>query len=104
MTKRKGQNCSNTSVLWTTEHQKILEELIDLLISPPIMAYPKFNEPYVLHIDVCQNGLGAILYQRQSTEKLGMIAYGSRTLTPTRKELLYALWQARVFSVEVECD
>lgn len=85
MTKKKGQKCSNTPVVWTTEHQNILEELIDLLISPPIMAYPKFDEPYVLHIDACQNGLGAILYQRQSTGKLSVIAYGSRTLTPAEK-------------------
>lgn len=72
-------------MVWTTEHQNILEELVDLLISPPIMAYPKFDEPYVLHIDACQNGLGAILYQRQSTGKLSVIAYGSRTLTPAEK-------------------
>lgn len=85
LTKKKGQKCSNTPVVWTTEHQNILEELIDLLISPPIMAYPKFDEPYVLHIDACQNGLGAILYQRQSTGKLSVIAYGSRTLTPAEK-------------------
>lgn len=49
------------------------------------MAYPKSDKPYVLHIDAWQNGLGAILYQRQSTGKLGVIAYGYRTLTPAEK-------------------
>lgn len=85
MTKKKGQKCSNTSgVFFITEHQKILEKLIDLrvLISPPIMAYPKF----VLHIDECHNELGAILHKRQSTGKSGVIAYGSRTLTSTKKD------------------
>lgn len=50
-----------------------------------IEAYPKFDEPYVLHIDSCQDGLDAILYQRQPTGKLGVIAYGSRTLTPAEE-------------------
>lgn len=51
------------------------------------MINPKFDEPYVFHIDACQNGLGAILYQHQPLGKLGVVAYGSRTLTPAEKSL-----------------
>ena len=83
--KRGGQKGSNSPIVWTDVHKRVLEELIDSLTSPPIMAYPKYEEPYVLHIDACQNGLGAILYQRQSSGKLGVVAYGSRTLTPAEK-------------------
>ncbi|KAK3101988.1 hypothetical protein FSP39_007897 [Pinctada imbricata] len=83
--KGRGQKGSNTPINWTEVHQKVLEELIDSLTSPPVMAYPKYDKPYILHIDACQNGLGAILYQHQDSGKPAVIAYGSRTLTPAEK-------------------
>ena len=38
----------------------------------------------MLHCDASQEGLGAVLYQRQHS-KLVVIGYGSRTLTPAEK-------------------
>ena len=60
-----GQVSSSSKVEWTEEHQTALQELIKHLISPPIMAYPDPSLPYILHVDACQKGLGAVLYQRQ---------------------------------------
>ncbi len=48
------------------------------------MAYPDFKKPYVLHVDASEEGLGAVLYQRQGG-KLRVVGYGSRTLTPAEK-------------------
>ncbi len=48
------------------------------------MAYPDFEKPYVLHVDASEEGLGAVLYQRQGG-KLRVVGYGSRTLTPAEK-------------------
>eukprot|EP00795_Rhopilema_esculentum_P009111 gene9111-16770_t len=93
MDKHKGtlKNCVMETVLqkdvdieWTEEHQTALQELIKHLISPPIMAYPDPSLPYILHVDACQKGLGAVLYQRQEG-KLRVIAYGSRTLTRSER-------------------
>ena len=75
---------SKTPIQWTDSHQTILEQLIDILSHPPVLAYPDFELPFTLHTDACQQGLGAVLYQRQSG-KLKVIAYGSRTLTPAEK-------------------
>lgn len=55
-----------------------------MLSSPPILAYPNFDLPFVLHTDASAEGLGAVLYQRQQG-KLRVIAYGSRTLSPAEK-------------------
>ncbi len=55
-----------------------------MLTSFPILAYPDFNLPFVLHTDASNEGLGAVLYQEQGG-KLRVIAYGSRTLTPAEK-------------------
>ncbi|KAJ8010531.1 hypothetical protein DPEC_G00076050 [Dallia pectoralis] len=75
---------SRTPVEWTRDHQQILGELIDMLTSPPILAYPDFNLPFTLHTDASERGLGAILYQRQDG-RLRVIAYGSRTLTTAER-------------------
>lgn len=42
------------------------------------------TQPFVLHTDASQEGLGAVLYQRQNGTMV-VIGYGSRTLTPPEK-------------------
>ena len=63
--------------------------------------YSQFDTPYVLHTDASQDGLGAVLYQKQKNGRLVVVAYGSRTLSQTEKnfhlhsgklELQWAVW------------
>lgn len=84
--KMKNKNVvpSHTQIEWTDAHQVILEKLIDCLVQPPILAYPDFSQPFILHTDASNKGLGAVLYQRQNG-KLRVIAYGSRTLSTSEK-------------------
>ncbi len=56
---------SRTPVEWTKNHQQTLERLIEMLVNPPVLAYPNFNLPFSLHTDASERGLAAILYQRQ---------------------------------------
>ena len=83
--RKKGKDSSqvhpNSPVLWTTQHQDALTKLITPLTCQPIMAYPDYNRPFVLHTDASKDGLGAVLYQEHDG-KLRVIAYASRTLTP----------------------
>ena len=79
-----GQPASNKSISWLPLHQTVLDRLVNLLTSPPILAYPEYNEPYVLHTDASQLGLGAVLYQLQNGV-MRVISYASRTLTPAEK-------------------
>lgn len=81
---KKGQLPSKTPVQWTPEHSAVVARLVDMLTSSPILAYPDFDLPFVLHTDASNEGLGAVLYQEQGG-KLRVIAYGSRTLTPAEK-------------------
>lgn len=82
--RRAGQLPSNHPVTWTMSHQEILEKLISVLTSPSAMAHPDFSKPYVLHTDVSEEGLGAVLYQKQAGT-ICVIAYGSRSLSPAEK-------------------
>ena len=83
--KRQGQASSSQSIEWTTQYQDIISDLVDILSSPTVMAFPDFDRPFVLHTDASQEGLGAVLYQRQN-QNLSVIAYGSRALTVAEKK------------------
>ena len=71
-------------VAWSSDLQRIVDEVIDTLQSPKVMAYPNFDDPFILNCDASGYGLGAVLYQRQN-DKLRVISYASRTLTDAEK-------------------
>ena len=81
--------------------QGAFEKLKDLLTSPPALAYPDFDKPFVLHTGASGNGLGAVLEQEQGDDHLHPMVYASRTLS--KHEKLYgitdmeALWAAKNF-------
>lgn len=81
---KQGQLPSRTPIEWTAAHQQVVEELVECLVNPPILGYPDFNHPFVLHCDASQEGLGAVLYQRQEG-RMVVTGYSSRTLTPAEK-------------------
>lgn len=61
--KTKGpQMPSHTPVEWKGEHQQILERLINMLTSPPVLTYPDFYSPFIPHTNASQLGLGAVKY------------------------------------------
>lgn len=79
-----NQRSSNSPIQWTQEHADILNVLIERITSPPILAYPQYTEPFIVNTDASQDGLGAVLYQKQSGV-MRVIAYASRTLSPAEK-------------------
>ena len=49
--KKKGQAPSKQSITWNIEHQTCLEDLIETLTGSKVMAYPDFEQPFVLQVD-----------------------------------------------------
>ena len=78
--RNKGQVSSREPVNWTSEHQAAIDKLIGAISNPPVMAYPQYTQPFILHTDASEQGLGAALYQKQAGQ-LRVIAYRSRALT-----------------------
>jgi hypothetical protein len=75
---------SSQPIQWQSQHQNALSELLDCLISPPILGYPDYSQPFELHTDASLQGLGAVLYQMQEG-KMRVIGYGSRSLSPAER-------------------
>ncbi|CAB4004265.1 Retrovirus-related Pol poly from transposon, partial [Paramuricea clavata] len=75
---------SSQPIQWQSRHQNALSELLDCLISPPILGYLDYNQPFELHTDASLRGLGAVLYQMQEG-KMRVIEYGSRSLNPAER-------------------
>ena len=83
--KKKGQQYdARKKILWTFEHQGILNAMIDYLKSPEIISFPDFDLPFFITCDASGHGLGAVLYQNQNG-KDRVISYASRTLTDAEK-------------------
>ena len=61
-----------------------IRSLIDHITSPPLLANPDYNVPFIVHTDAFQDGLGADSYQEQNGSSR-VIAYASRTLTPLER-------------------
>ena len=55
---------------WTAECEVAFESLKSKLLTPPVMAYPKFDKDLVLETNANKHGLGAILSQCQEDNKL----------------------------------
>ncbi len=70
---------------WKDEQQRAFQELKDVLLSPPVLKYPDFEKPFILHCDASIQGLGCALYQENSDGKLDPIAFGSRTLSVSER-------------------
>ena len=77
----------------------LLDTLVDLITSAPILAYPDFSKEFILHTDASGFGLGAILFQEDDNKVLRTVAYASRTLRPaesnyhsSKLELLALKW------------
>ena len=70
---------------WTEECQSAFEHLKQLCSQTPILAYANYQKPFKLHTDASENGLGAILYQKQDDDTEHVTAYASTTLSKSER-------------------
>jgi len=88
---------------WDVRCQEAFDLLKHRLTSAPVLAPPCDGGGYVLDVDACDYGIGAVLQQRQG-DSLRVIGYASRTLSAaervyctTRKEQLAVVYGLKQF-------
>ena len=69
---------------WNSECQNAFQHLKHLLVSPPILAYPQFQLPFVVASDASGCAIGAVLSQEHEGEEK-VIAYWSCQLSKAER-------------------
>ncbi|KZR96809.1 Uncharacterized protein APZ42_008643, partial [Daphnia magna] len=90
------KDLSRKPFAWGTEEQVAFEKLRTSLVTPPVLAYPNFNEKFLLFTDACDYGIGAVLSQMQHAQE-HPIAYSSRQLT--KAEMKYSTTEKEALAV-----
>ena len=88
----------HTPVDWGEEEQIAFDTLKSLCCKAPILFYPNYKLPILLHTDSSLDRLGAVLYQVQNGVKR-VIAYASRSVNKT--EMNYPVQKLEFFSTEM---
>ena len=70
----------NAQFVWTPTCQQAFDHLKQLMTDAPVLAYPDFEQPFLLETDASGTGLGAVLAQKQEDGSVRPVAYASRTL------------------------
>ena len=86
---KKKQTGFNASLRdhWDWGCEKAFETLKAKLISAPVLGYADFSKPFVLEVDASGLGLGAVLSQQQGEGQRRPVAYASRGLRPTERNM-----------------
>ena len=72
---------------WDNECQQAFSQLKFMLTHPPVLAYPDYSKPFRLETDASLKGLGAVLTQADEGGDARVIAYASRGLKPSERNM-----------------
>ena len=86
--------------IWTDTERKSFFEIRDILSSEPVLAHPDWSQPFEVHTDASQEGLGAVLVQRR-TGREHSIMYASRAITAAEQP--FAIWELEALAVVWAC-
>ncbi|MBJ5594241.1 RNA-directed DNA polymerase, partial [Salmonella enterica subsp. enterica serovar Typhimurium] len=71
---------SKEKFVWTGNCQEAFNKLKEALSSPPVLAYPQPDQPFILDTDASYTGIAAVLSQVQDGQEK-VIAYFSKSLS-----------------------
>lgn len=94
---------------WGENEQAAFTDLRDALVGRDVLAYPDFSRPFELTTDACNYGMGAVLAQRDSQNRVRPVAFAAKTFGVTEenypiteKELCAVVWACNHFRVYLE--
>ena len=81
---------------WAADCEEAFQTLKDMLTSPPVLAYPNYQDPYLLQTDASGEAIGMILSQIQDGHER-VIAYAGKRLTSA--EMNYSTTEKEALAV-----
>ena len=86
--------------LWTKECDSAFRTLRNALSEPPVLAYADYSSEFILETDACQEGLGAILSQKDKDGRVRVIAYASRTVRAAEVKANYSALKLELLALK----
>ena len=83
--------------VWTPECTAVLDHLITLATTNPVLRQPNHNKPFELEVDASQYTMGAILYQHNANSLHHPMGYNSSSLTKTERN--YPIWDHKFLAI-----
>jgi len=87
---------SAEEVKWAPIEIEAFESLKRCLLIEPVISHPEWSEPFIVHTDACEHGLGAVLSQKVNAKEK-VVYYASRSLSNAEKK--YATWELEALAV-----
>jgi len=76
----------NVSFTWTEVQQSSFDKLKNSIIQTPILAFPDYNEQFIIKTDASKDGLGGVLLQINEEDGLEHpVHFVSRTIEKAEK-------------------
>ena len=98
------ENGKYVPFVWNEKRQKAFDEIKRRMTMASIVAHPDFEKPFILYTDASEEGIGAVLHQKDDQGKERIIACASRALNQheknypiTEKECLAIVWGIEKF-------
>ena len=70
---------------WGPEQDASFIKVKELLTSAPVLHFPQFHKPFIIHVDASDCDLGAFLAQKEDNGELVIIAYFSKCFTSSQQ-------------------
>ena len=85
LTRKSVANLKTLRNIWGPEQDAAFIKVKELLTSAPVLHFPRFHKPFIIHVDASDCGVGAFLAQKDDDGELAIIAYFSKRFTSSQQ-------------------
>ena len=90
--------CKDRAWVWEDTQKQAFKKVKQMLVASPVLALFDPNLETIIAADASSYGLGAVLLQKQVSGHLQLVAYMSRSMTPTEKRYTQIEKEALAFT------
>jgi hypothetical protein len=92
----------NVKFMWTEICTKVLDRIINILTTEPILTHPDPEKPFELEVDASDYATGAILFQHDERGKPKPLGFHSKTLS--KEEMNYDIYDKELMAMDRGLD